>query len=90
MKTLTLRVDDDIYNMIKQASDGAKRNISNFIEYATLQYLTSSQYIDNNEMIEILDDKDLVESLNQGLEEVKEGDYRIVWDSPNQRIWKKN
>lgn len=78
MKTLTLRVDDDIYNMIKQASDGAKRNISNFIEYATLQYLTSSQYIDNNEMIEILDDKDLVESLNQGLEEVKEGDYRIV------------
>ncbi len=49
MKTLTLRVDDDVYNMIKLASNGAKRNISNFIEYATLQYLTSSQYVDSDE-----------------------------------------
>jgi len=32
MKTLTLRVDDDVYEMIKLASNGAKRNISNFIE----------------------------------------------------------
>ena len=78
MKTLTLRVDDDIYSMIKLASDGAKRNISNFIEYATLQYLTSSQYIDNNEMNEILEDKELVKNLNQGLKEVKNGDYAIV------------
>ena len=78
MKTLTLRVDDDVYSMIKLASDGAKRNISNFIEYATIQYLTSSQYIDNNEMNEILNDKLLIKSLNQGLEEVKRGDYTIV------------
>ena len=66
MKTLTLRVDDDVYNMIKLASDGAKRNISNFIEYATLQYLTSSQYVDSNEMNEILEDKEFIKSLNQG------------------------
>ena len=78
MKTLTLRVDDDIYDMIKLASDGAKRNISNFIEYATMQYLTSSQYIDNNEMNEILEDKDLMKSLKQGLKEAKSGDYTIV------------
>jgi len=43
--------------MIKLASNGVKRNISNFIEYATMQYLTSSQYINNNEMNEILSDK---------------------------------
>ena len=78
MKTLTLRVDDAVYEMIKLASNGAKRNISNFIEYATLQYLTSSQYIDNNEMNEILEDKELIESLNQGLKEVKSGDYTLV------------
>ena len=78
MKTLTLRVDDDIYNIIKLASDGAKRNISNFIEYATLQYLTSSQYVDSNEMNEILEDKEFIKSLNQGLKEVKSGDYTIV------------
>ena len=79
MKTLTLRVDDDIYSMIKLASDGAKRNISNFIEYATLQYLTSNQYMENEEMNDILNDKDLIKSLNQGLKEVKEGDYTFVW-----------
>jgi uncharacterized protein (DUF1778 family) len=78
MKTLTLRVDDDIYEMIKLAANGAKRNISNFIEYATLQHLTSSQYIDNNEMNEILEDKELIKSLNQGLKEAKNGDYTLV------------
>ena len=78
MKTLTLRVDDDVYEMIKLASDGAKRNISNFIEYATLQYLTSSQYIDNEEMQEIMNNKKLTKSLKQGIKEVKEGDYTIV------------
>jgi uncharacterized protein (DUF1778 family) len=78
MKTLTLRVDDDIYNIIKLASDGAKRNISNFIEYATLQYLTSSQYVESEEMNEILEDKELIKSLNRGLKEAKSGDYKIV------------
>ena len=78
MKTLTLRVDDDVYSMIKLASDGAKRNISNFIEYATIQYLTSNQYIDNNEMNDILNDKQLIKSLNQGLKDIKSGDYTFV------------
>ncbi len=78
MKTLTLRVDDDVYAMIKLASHGAKRNISNFIEYATIQYLNSSQYIDNHEMSDILKDKELIESLDQGLKEVKSGEYTFV------------
>ena len=78
MKTLTLRVDDDVYSMIKSASNGAKRNISNFIEYATMQYLTSDEYINNIEMNEILENKPLLDSLNQGLKEAKSEDYTIV------------
>ena len=81
MKTVTMRVDDSIYKMIKLAADGQRRNISNFIEYATLQYLTSSQYVNDNEMNEILNDKELVESLQLGFEEAKSGDYTIVWFS---------
>jgi uncharacterized protein (DUF1778 family) len=42
MKTVTMRVDDSTYDMIKLAAEGQKRNLSNFIEFATLQYLTSS------------------------------------------------
>ena len=30
MKTVTMRVDDSIYNMIKLAAEGQKRNLSNF------------------------------------------------------------
>lgn len=78
MKTLTMRVDDSIYQMIKTAADGQKRNISNFIEFATIQYLTSSQYVDNEEMNEILCDKDLIKNLKTGVRDMKNGDYTIV------------
>lgn len=78
MKTLTMRVDDSIYEMIKLAADGQKRNISNFIEFATLQYLTSSQYVESDEMSEILKDKELVGNLKNGYDDLKNGDYIIV------------
>jgi len=78
MKTLTMRVDDSFYQIISAAADGQKRNISNFIKFATMQYLNSSQYVDNTEMQEILDDKDLMKSLQSGFEDVANGDYTIV------------
>lgn len=78
MKTLTMRVDDSIYEMIKLAADGQKRNISNFIEFATLQYLSSSQYVDNSEMNEIMSDVELVNNLKNGFNDLKNGDYVIV------------
>ncbi len=78
MKTLTMRVDDSIYELIKLAADGEKRNIANFIEFATLQYLTSSQYVDSVEMNDILKDKELINNLKSGYEDVKNGDYTIV------------
>ncbi len=78
MKTLTMRVDDSIYEMIKLAADGQRRNISNFIEFATMQYLSSSQYVSESEMSEIASDKVLVDSLRNGFAELKNGDYVIV------------
>lgn len=78
MKTVTMRVDDSIYDMIKLAADGQKRNLSNFIEFATMQYLTSSQFVENSEMNEIMEDKELVQNLMNGLNDLKNGDYTIV------------
>ena len=78
MKTVTMRVDDSTYDMIKLAAEGQKRNLSNFIEFATMQYLTSSQFVDSLEMQEISNDKELVENLMNGLEDFKNGDYKIV------------
>jgi len=78
MKTVTMRVDDSTYNMIKLAVDGQRRNLSNFIEFATMQYLTSLQFVEKDEMNEILEDKELVNNLINGLEDFKNGDYTIV------------
>jgi len=78
MKTVTMRVDDSIYDMIKLAAEGQRRNLSNFIEFATMQYLTSSQFVEKDEMNEILEDKKLVQNLMNGLEDFKKGDYTIV------------
>jgi len=78
MKTVTMRIDESVYEMIRQAADGQKRNMSNFVEFATLQYLTSSQYIDQEELSDILNDKSLIENLNSGLQDVKNGDYTLV------------
>lgn len=77
-KTVTLRIDDQVYQMIKLAAEGQRRNLSNFIEFATLQYLTSTAYVDDTEMNEILNDKQLVARLKNGLDDMKKGDYTIV------------
>jgi len=78
VKTVTMRVDDSVYDMIKLAAQGQKRNLSNFIEFATMQYLTSSQFIENEEMTEIMNDNELVQNLMNGLDDFKNGDYTIV------------
>ncbi len=78
MKTLTMRVDDSIYQMIKTATNRQKRNISNFIEFATIQYLSSTQYVTDNEMAEILNDKVLTKNLQKGFSDLKNEDYTIV------------
>ena len=77
-KTITLRVTDNVYQMIKTAADGQRRNLSNFIEFATLQYLTSATYVDDTEMELILSDAELVSNLKQGLADIEKGDYAIV------------
>ena len=78
-KTVTLRIADDVYQLLKTAANGQRRNLSNFIEYATLQYLTSTAYVDNKEMEDILSDSELVSNLNSGIKNVKKGEYKIVW-----------
>lgn len=78
MKTVTMRVEDSTWRMISAAADGQKRTISSFLEFAVLQYLSSAQYVDNAELDEILQDKELVRNLKEGLRELKKVEYTIV------------
>ena len=73
-----MRVDNSIYSIIKSVADGQKRNISNFLEFAVMQYITSSEYINSSEMKEITEDIELMQNLRKGFEDVKNVDYEIV------------
>jgi len=77
-KTITLRIDDDTYDIFRTAAQAQRRTISNFIEYATLSHVTEEAFVDDQEMASILKDKKLVSSLRKAKEDIKNGKYRIV------------
>jgi uncharacterized protein (DUF1778 family) len=77
-KTITVRIEDDVYEIFKKAADGERRTISNFIEYAALAYLTNDISVSDEEMAEILADKNLVSDIKAGLSDIKTGKYKIV------------
>lgn len=77
-KTITIRLDDDTYNIIRSAAEGQMRSISNFIEYATLSYLTEEAFVSEAEMDQLLSDTELVETLKQAQREIASEHYRIV------------
>jgi len=77
-KTVTVRVDDTTYKRIKSAADSERRTISNFIEYATMAYVESSTFVDDQEMKDIAGDKVLLKNLKKSMDDIKRGNYRIV------------
>ncbi len=77
-KTITVRINDESYNMIKTAAEGSKRTISNFMEYATISYLSQEAFVDDEEMDDILNDDELMRNIRKAQKDVKEGRYRIV------------
>ena len=77
-KTITIRLDDDTYKMIKSAAEGQMRSISNFVEYATVSYLTEEAFVSDEEMEQIITDTDLVRTLKNARTDVQAGRYKIV------------
>ncbi|NQT59235.1 MAG: CopG family transcriptional regulator [Bacteroidetes bacterium] len=77
-KTVTMRIDDVTYQLIKLAAAGERRTISNFIEYATIAYLTEDSFVSDTEMEEILEDEKLLKSIVAGNEEIQAGKYRVI------------
>lgn len=77
-KTITIRIDDETYKRIKSAAESEKRTISNFMEYATIAYLENSSFVSDEEMIQIAEDHELMNRLQQSIQDIKRGNYRIV------------
>lgn len=74
-KTITVRIDDEIYDIFKKAADGQKRTISNYLEYATLNYTVSETVVDDIEMREILS---FSKDIKKGLNDISAGRYKLI------------
>ena len=77
-KTVTVRLEDRVYDLIRKAAEGERRSISNFLEYAALRYLTDEITVSDEEMEEILSDDALVTSLRQGVADAEAGKYHVA------------
>jgi len=74
-KTITVRLEDNVYEIFKKAAEGQKRTISNYIEYATLNFTVNETVVDDIEMSEILAfEKDI----KKGLADISSGRYKII------------
>ena len=74
-KTITVRIDDEVYDIFKKAADGQKRTISNYLEFATLNYTVNESIVDDNEMSEILS---FGKDLKKGLNDISAGRYKVI------------
>lgn len=65
-KTVTLRLDDVSYDIIKNHAIADNRPLSNYIETATLRFIEEVDYVDDYEMENIINDEKLIRSLKKG------------------------
>ena len=70
-KTVTLRLDTQVYEELKEAARSENRPLSNLIETAALAKIREQQFVDDAEMAEILEDEALVRRLKAGSRQAK-------------------
>lgn len=77
-KTVTLRLDDEVYKKFRGLAEHDNRPLSNFIETAALRFIEEHEYIDEFEMAEIRDNSGLNRSIKSGLRDAKAKRGRFV------------
>jgi hypothetical protein len=77
-RTVTLRLEDRVYEEFRQAAEAENRPISNLIETAALNHLREQQFVDDAEMAEILGNERLVARLRTGSEEARARRGRFI------------
>ena len=80
-QTLTLRLEDDVYEELREAAVAEQRSLSNLIEAAALVQIREAQYVDDKEMIQILRDDALVRRLKTGSRQARQHKGDIAHDA---------
>ena len=70
-KTVTLRLNDEVYKKFLGLAEHDNRPLSNFIETAALRFIEEHEYVDEFEMQEINDNQGLNRSITGGLRDAK-------------------
>ncbi len=70
-KTVTIRLNDQIYRRFRKLAEQDNRPLSNFIETAAIRYLQNEQFVDELEMDEIRATRPLNESVKRGFRDSK-------------------
>lgn len=77
-KTITLRLNDEIYKKFSDAAGEEHRSISNLIETLALKKLDEDMLVDNFEMEEIFSNTKLLKKLEKGHSHAKMRKGRLV------------
>ena len=77
-KTVTLRLDDNNYAQFRKLAKEDNRPLSNFIETAALRYIEEQGFVDEYEMAEIDENKELNLSIANGLRDAKSRQGKFV------------
>ena len=70
-KTVTLRLNDDVYEIFREVSVAENRTLSNLIETAALAKIREQQFADDVEMAEILANRRLLQRMKAGSREAE-------------------
>ena len=65
-RTVTLRLEQDAYEELREAAAAERRSLSNFIFTAALERVLEAQCVDDGKMAEIVNDEALVRRLRTG------------------------
>jgi hypothetical protein len=77
-KTVTLRLEEEVYNIFLEAAKAENRPLSNLIETAALSRIREQQFVDDAEMSEILANENLLKRLKKGARDSEKGVGRFV------------
>lgn len=77
-KTITLRLDEDVYEELREAATAERRPLSNLIETAALARVREDQFVDDTEMAEILENDALIRRLRAGSRQARKRKGTVV------------
>ena len=82
VRTVTLRLEQDAYDELREAAVAERRPLSEFIATAALERVGEAQFVDDGEMAEILNDDALVQTLRTGSLQARRRKGGLVATSP--------